>query len=192
MSPSRLERIAACYRVLPGVEFLAEGQYADDLASLGLPRVPPSYAWAKRVFGNSRIKPREANFWINVPGQRERYGSMWQDRETLLKERVYGYLDGRYRFEWYVDEGVRAETNIDFKNLIPLQCDGEYDSWLAWDLARISDDGEPFIHSFDLGMQLMYPGFADLYDLYEAMTLEDGRLADYERDEEGKILLGPM
>lgn len=188
MSPSRQDAIAALYRVMPGVEFLTEEQYAGDLAAMGLKHIPPSYAWAKRVFGNSRIMPWEANFWINVPGRRDGYGSMREDRDTLLKERVYGYLDGTYKYEWYEEK----DPGIDFKNLIPLQLDGEYDHWLAWDLSRISADGEPFIHSFDLGMPRIEPGYPNIYALYEERAERDGHPADFERDEEGRILLGPM
>lgn len=192
---SRFDEVAKRFRVAPGVEFLSPEQCAGEMALIGIKHVPPSYAWAKRVFGNSRIEPVDARFWINIANTKNETFSMISDRE-ILRKRVARYRqpDGKYRFDWGPAEGEGAEErkNLDFDRMIPLCVNGECDLWFVWDLARISGQGEPRVIGFDLGMQSLHFSLPDICELYDRVADKDNEFVPYERDANGKIMLVPL
>ena len=195
MPMSRNDEVASRYRTTPGVVFLSQEQCAAELALAGMKHVPPSYAWAKRVFGNSRLDPVDARFWINVASTEAHRFSLIKTRQMLL-DRVSDFKqpDGSYKFPWGSEDdpaSAAAFNQLDFSRLLPLCVNGESDLWHVWDLGRISSQGEPKIVIFDLGMQSVHTTLSDLCELYDLQAQWDGDIVDYEKDTDGKILLVP-
>jgi len=191
----RPDDIAKRFHVSPGVKFLSQEQCAAELKLIGLKEVPPSYAWVKRVFGNSKLSPFGFYFWINTADAENTSYSMI-NRKKLLLNRTSSYrrLDGTYDYQWFPDEGVdkTIAEKINFSNLVPLCMNSQYDLWYTWDLSQITASGEPPILIFDLGTQIIEMILPDIYELYEAIADADGNDGEYDKAADGKIILVPM
>lgn len=191
---SRFDEVADHFVVDPRVKRLSGDECLAELRQAGMQYVPPSYAWAKKVFGNSRIEPFEANFWVGIASIGVPRYSIVNNREILLSNvESFRQSDGTYDFKWDISDQLKEKDvgAINFDKMIPLLSHGEYDMWYVWDLGSISPDGEPRILAFDLGRQYLSFILSDICELYQLAIKMDGGYADYKKDESGRIVLVP-